>query len=614
MTTLENDHTLPALPLPELEETCANLAALIAPLVSPDEMKNTKAALADLGKPGGDGEKLHQALLEYRAALPGNASWLRPFWDDMYTAWRDMLPVNMNYILRFDSDRWGGQNALPRLLRALSYLFRQATSGTLAPEATKGGYLSMDQLLSCAYTRIPGEPVDQLRPVALNGPHTVAVSCGGHWFILGLSDSAGNIASEQELQTALANIRKEAAALAASGVQAPAVSAFTSANREAACAARKELAQNELNRHNLSAIENSLFALCLDDAHSSDEDCARRILCGDAAGRWFDKSLQIIATANNGIGINLEHSGCDAGIWLYLFTKADELLTGKAEMTEAASGATTDSDSTACPPPSDSPVCASPQKNTFTVWQRKLGWAVPDVLAKTLATLRADFSAIENNVDICCRPFPEYSRGIAKELATSPDAFLQISFQAAQTRLYGKLRCAYEAVATRSFYQGRTEAGRPATAEAAEFAAALARKAPKEELREAYRKAEKAHLERLALCQKGRGPERHLHGLRQIWQMRGKELGIDALPAIFNDNGWKALKHDALSTSGIGGAFILYFGFGPVVADGIGAGYAPSAAFTSLTITAFRDKSPAADAFVIAFEEAASAIRTALKD
>jgi len=45
------------------------------------------------------------------------------------------------------------------------------------------------------------------------------------------------------------------------------------------------------------------------------------------------------------------------------------------------------------------------------------------------------------------------------------------------------------------------------------------------------------------------------------------------LPEIFTDEGYCALRHDVLSTSSVTAPFIDYFGFGPVVNDGMGIGY-----------------------------------------
>lgn len=581
MTTLTHDPSLPHLPLPTLEGSRDFALGLIAPLVAPPILEASRRALDELVRPGGDGEKLQAALAEHQAFLPGNSSWLRPFWDDMYTAWRDRLPVHMNYVFCLDTERWGGERALPSLLRALAVLFRRIGLGTLEAQATHGGFFAMEQSQRCVYTRLPLSGNDSLRPMPLGGPQHIAVTRRGHWFILPLCEDDGSLASEGSLLWALADIRRAADALP----PAVPIAAFTAARREEAAAARAALMASPLNRQNLTAIERAVLVLCLDEKGGTDTEQCRGLLCGDAAERWYDKSLQLVATDGNGLGANFEHGGCDAAIWLYLLELADAMIT------ESGSN----------------PVGAdTPGLEDFAAVSRQLCWQVEEKDVARLEGLRREFAELAAKVSLHAAGFPEYSRAAVKKLGTSPDAFIQVAFQVAQYRMFKQLRSCYEAVAVRTFAQGRTEVCRSCTAEALAFAKALAGGAEKERLRELYRLAERAHLARLARAQEAMGAERHLFGLQYMYTMRGRELGLERPPAIFDDPGWLTLKRDSLSTSGIGAPFIRYFGFGPVVEDGLGLGYAPSAAFTNLLVTGYRGKSPDAAAFAAAFARAAA--------
>ena len=72
----------------------------------------------------------------------------------------------------------------------------------------------------------------------------------------------------------------------------------------------------------------------------------------------------------------------------------------------------------------------------------------------------------------------------------------------------------------------------------------------------------------------GMGVERHMFGLHSIYDRFGAELGINQLPAIFNDRGWLKLRHDTLSTtSNPDPTGVVLSGFGPVVDDGFGVCY-----------------------------------------
>lgn len=101
--------------------------------------------------------------------------------------------------------------------------------------------------------------------------------------------------------------------------------------------------------------------------------------------------------------------------------------------------------------------------------------------------------------------------------------------------------------------------------------------------------ASNAHSARIQYCQKGLGVERHLFGLEQMYHLFGAQLGIDALPELFRDEGYVKLRHDFISTSGM-----VYPGarsrmFAPVVEDGHGLAYFILDHSISLNLSSFRE-------------------------
>lgn len=571
MQTFIHDHSLPALPVPELSATGDGLLALVGPLVDATAFAATRAAARDFFGPGGEGVRLHNLLVEYKNTLPGNASWLRPIWDDNYLTWRDPLPINMNYCFRLADERWGGARALPRLVLALAEAARLLSVGDLPAETCSAGFLAMDQARSCFYTRIACPGRDVLRMTDLAAPPTVAVVCGGRWFIVPLTRADGAPAAEKDLAAAFAAVRREAEADCLASGPAPTcpITAMTATPRDEAALIRASLLDSLQNRLNLDALEKSLLVVCLDPPHSSDNAFIHSLLCGAVASRCFDKSLQVIASEDGRLGANFEHAGCDAAIWVYLLDFCDKSIRAGARNS------------------------AAPVERLF---YRALHWSVNTDLDSRLEAATRNFAARSTAVALCCEDFAEYSRKDIKQLGTSPDAFLQLGFQAAQYRIFGRLRSSYEAVSVRGFAQGRTECARGNSIEAARFAGALWRAAPARELVDAYRLAENAHKARLLRCQHGLGVERHMTGLAAMHTMHAG-AGITS-PALFNDPGWLELKHDALSTSGIGAPFIRFFGFGPTTRDGYGIGYAPGPDSTGLVVTSFVN---APEAFTAAF-------------
>ncbi len=74
-------------------------------------------------------------------------------------------------------------------------------------------------------------------------------------------------------------------------------------------------------------------------------------------------------------------------------------------------------------------------------------------------------------------------------------------------------------------------------------------------------------------CKEGRGVDRHLLGLKNMYYLFGKELGISGLPSLFRSPGYIRLCHNTVSTSTSGHAGLSLCGFGPVVNDGFGVRY-----------------------------------------
>lgn len=582
MSTFLHDSSLPSLPLPELRDTCAAIPDLVAPLTDPLTFEATCKALEAFCRPDGPGERLQNSLKRRKGNLPGAASWLRPLWDDMYTRLRLPLPENVNYFFRLADERWG-DNALPRFVRGVAAVLAELGAQTLEPEQNKAGYLSMDQARSAVYTRIPVTHNDMIRLVPLCGPQHVAVSCQGRWFVLQLIDDTGELAAEQSLAEVFEAIREEAALLP----PAPPVAAFTAMERDHAAKLRGELLHNQTNRLSLNLIERAIFTVDLAPPLPLDET-APWLLGGERASRWFDKSLQIIASQSGGIGASFEHAGCDAAIWLYLLGKADAQAVRAAEKSEA------------------------PRQNPAAPVWRPLEWDLSPELIQKLEQAHSAFRTRTGGMEFICRGFPELSREKLKACNTSPDSFLQLSFQAALYQLLGKAGSTYEAVSVRGFYQGRTDCARPGSGEALAFARALASGKEAEQVLPLYRQAEQCHLARLKRCQQALGAERHIYGLAAEWRMRGKSLGLEKEPGLFTDPGWLALKHDALSTSSVASPFISFFGFGPTTPEGLGIGYTPRSEATGLVISSFHNGAFGAAAFAKAFERSSLALRSML--
>jgi len=65
--------------------------------------------------------------------------------------------------------------------------------------------------------------------------------------------------------------------------------------------------------------------------------------------------------------------------------------------------------------------------------------------------------------------FKGYGKNFITSHGFSPDAFVQMAFQAAYFGLYGRTECTYEPAMTKAFLHGRTEAIRTVQPESVEF-------------------------------------------------------------------------------------------------------------------------------------------------
>ena len=409
MRTFDNDYALPALPLPALDDTCAQIKRLIRPLVDDAVQAETRQLLDDFAQ--GEGRRLQALLAQWKGSLPAPASWLRPIWDDMYLSFRGRLPIHMNYAFRFAGERWSA-GELPAVVAALAQTVDSLRSGELPPEKTRDGFLSMDTLESMIYSRIPDKRRDLLYYPPRNGGLSASVVCGGHWFLLSLTNESGECLSPAALAKAFVQIRN----LAAEARDGPPLGAMSCAGREDAAAIRSVLLQSLPNRIHLESLEKTIFTVCLDEP--AERDFVARLIAGAPQNRWHDKSLQLI-TDGAALGVNIEHSGCDAGIWVYLLGQADRLL---REGLPAGAG---------------------------EAHIQALRWDISEELARLLAPAAGDYRAHADGMLFGKKRAESISKAKIKALQCSPDAFVQILFQAAYYRLTGRFRSTYEASSKR---------------------------------------------------------------------------------------------------------------------------------------------------------------------
>ena len=108
--------------------------------------------------------------------------------------------------------------------------------------------------------------------------------------------------------------------------------------------------------------------------------------------------------------------------------------------------------------------------------------------------------------------FRGYGGAFIKRHGFSPDAFVQMAFQAAYYGLYGRVESTYEPAMTKAFLHGRTEAIRTVQPESVKFVKTFCSEhASTQEKVAALRTACKRHTQLTKECSSGEGQDRYVH-------------------------------------------------------------------------------------------------------
>lgn len=218
---------------------------------------------------------------------------------------------------------------------------------------------------------------------------------------------------------------------------------------------------------------------------------------------------------------------------------------------------------------------------------------------------------MQNEVEVL--EYTGYGKSFITSMGFSPDAFVQMAFQAAYYGLYGRVEPTYEPAMTKAFLHGRTEAVFTVSQESLDFVQTFWGEVSPAIKVNALRKACDKHVQTTKICSQGKGHHRHLYALFCIWE-RGLESGgnspaepehvtpdemandgngatvsdemsipgltdragsplastrSDDLPGIYADAAWEKMGNIVMSSSNCGNPSLRLFGFGPVSGDGM---------------------------------------------
>ncbi|KAI5819054.1 Choline/Carnitine o-acyltransferase-domain-containing protein [Pyronema omphalodes] len=629
--TFAYQDSLPKLPIAELEDTCRKYLSAVRPLQTKREHAETVAAVREFLKT--DGPELQERLKKYSS---NKSSYIEQFWYDSYLNYDNPVVLNLNPFFLLEDDptpsrRSQVARASSLVISSLAFV-RALRREELPADKIKGTPLCMSQFSRIFNTaRIPTENgcVMQSDPTAKH----IVVMCHSqmYWFDV-LDDNSDIIITERDLQQNLQAIIDDAQMTPIQIAAKSAVGVMTTENRRIWANIREILTAEGSRSNNsecLSIVDTALFVLCLDQTTpKTASELSMNMLCGTnvvekgvqigtCTNRWYDK-LQIIVTKNGSAGINFEHTGVDGHTVLRMASDVytDTILRFARTINGNAPSlwASQSPDPSKRDPSSLGDVCITPHK---------LEWNMVPELSMALRFAESRLADLINQNEFEVLEFNSYGKNFITSMGFSPDAFVQMAFQAAYYGLYGRVDCTYEPAMTKAFLHGRTEAIRTVSDASVEFVKKFCENAPAAEKIEALRKACVQHSSLTRECSKGLGQDRHLYALYCVWQ-RGLDEDCDTasngsmspdgyssspfsdsyngslpeggrmrsfsdassiagtppiktpppqVPSIFSDPGWDKLNTTILSTSNCGNPSLRAFGFGPTSGDGFGIGY-----------------------------------------
>ncbi|KAK3397148.1 Choline/Carnitine o-acyltransferase-domain-containing protein [Sordaria brevicollis] len=636
--TFAHQDKLPKLPIPELESTCQRYLSSLKPLQTHREHAETRRAVQEFLQT--DGPELHEKLKKY---AEGQTSYIEQFWYDSYLNYDNPVVLNLNPFFLLEDDPTPARNnqvtrAASLIASALEFV-RAVRREELPPDTVRGTPLDMYQYSRLFGTaRVPTDSGCQIQQD--DKTKHLVVMCHGqfYWFDV-LDDNSDAIMTEKDIAINLQTIVDDARQIPIQEAAKSALGVLSTENRKVWSGLRDVLAKDpgSNNADCLSIVDSALFVVCLDYTEpTSSAALCQNMLCGTSeiekgvqigtcTNRWYDK-LQIIVCKNGSAGINFEHTGVDghtvlrfaSDVYTDTILRFARSINGKAP----SMWASTSPDPSKRDPESFGDVSTTPHK---------LEWDMGPELSVAVRFAETRLADLIEQNEFQCLDFNGYGKNFITSMGFSPDAFVQMAFQAAYYGLYGRVECTYEPAMTKMFLHGRTEAIRTVSDDSVNFVQTFWADAPGDAKIEALRKACQAHVNKTRDCAKAQGCDRHLYAMLCLWQRmqdddnastssgssmngysfedsgspskstdsvfsqsmdstngtgagrdRGDSInslttpsqrGPPPLPAIFGDAGWDKLNTTILSTSNCGNPSLRHFGFGPVSGEGFGIGY-----------------------------------------
>jgi len=357
---------------------------------------------------------------------------------------------------------------------------------------------------------------------------------------------------------------------------------LTSNDRDSWADARKKLLDvgGVKMEQALERLESGALLLCLDD-----EEPVSRKQCGEifwhggnssSHNRWFDKSIQIFCTNNGKAGLLGEHSMIDG---MPMIGLADHIV--RTSYSDAL---------TRAPMSGSGSDFASANNGVESIFGECSKIIDAKGITRVVADAKQSMTKLITDHELHVQSFQGYGSDQIKKMGYSPDAFVQMAIQLATYRLFQKQAATYESSQARVFLHGRTETTRSVSPASSAFVKRMGL-TPSNRGNEAIntekigllQQAVSSHVTYIGQAAKGLGVDRHFFGLSLLSSPNDKQPDLYSHPAFQRSKTWR------VSTSHLTHPRFDNWGFGEVVPDGVGIGYAVKKTYCMFNVTARKE-------------------------
>lgn len=584
--------SLPLLPVPDLQQTCAGYLSAVRPLVDDGDYRRTEEIVDNFRLV--EGAKLQRMLIELNG-LNNRTSYMAKPWLDKYLSDRKALPINANPLLLMEMDSRHAFNdqliktcniviSTLRLMKSIQndslqptvdYSFRSEHRRLIVRSiircvphflATKTAHSlkaipkDMVQFQSIfGRTRIPD--IDRDSTVQYDGTNDIIVLKNGRIFWVKVLNEIGDIEWPEVIFNRINRIYQ---LNPSDDTNCSNIASLTTLERANWAELRRHLSMNLENKMQLQRIDSALFCVSIENSKSMKHLPQLNVLfAGDGKNRWFDKSLTVAIDADGTVGLSFEHSYGDGR----MMQRINEEI---------------HNDSTTSP--FITPTTIYDATETTAEFDEFVG----EIKFNVDATIKSEVKhAIENHtlnmhsLALNNFRFIKLNKKVCKKFHLSPDSIAQLGFQLALYKQHGKFVSTYEPCNTQKFLHARTEAIRPCTAATQQLCHAICRKTENNSKLYAFiNSCSEWHTRLVQQSANGQGYDRHLYCLRYL----AEENGLDE-PQLYRDGSYKVLTRNTLVSTNVSSKSLQLIAFGPANRDGYGMWYEIDDNSINLTIS-----------------------------